>query len=106
MSEVTEAPSTAEGTRPAPTAAELERNQRYWRTNLTVVGVLLAIWALVSYGAGLVFHPFLDQFHIPGTYFPVGFWFAQQGAILVFVLLIAAYVLIMDRIEKQEGLAD
>ncbi len=83
-----------------------QKHHAYWRTNLTVVGILLVIWALVSYGAGIVFAPFLDQMNLPGTHFPLGFWFAQQGAIYTFVVLIFAYVIIMNRIEKSSGLSD
>lgn len=81
-----------------------QKHTAYWRTNLTIVGVLLAIWAAVSYGAGLVFAPALNAFKLPGTQFPLGFWFAQQGAIYVFVVIIFAYVVIMATIEKRSGL--
>ena len=73
----------------------------YWRRNLRYVGTLLAIWALVSYGAGIVFVDALDAIRIPGTGFPLGFWFAQQGAIYVFVVLIFVYVFLMNRLDRE-----
>lgn len=78
--------------------------QRYWRRNLTYVGALLAIWALVSFGFGIVWVDALNRFRIPGTGFPVGFWFAQQGAIYVFLLLIVTYVVLMRRLDRVSGL--
>ena len=58
----------------------------YWRENIKYVLLLLAIWFLVSYGAGILFKDELNQFKIAG--FKLGFWFAQQGAMYVFVILI------------------
>lgn len=71
----------------------------YWRQNLRLVATLLVIWFLVSYGAGVLFADFLDQFHIAG--FPVGFWFAQQGSIYVFLVLIFAYVWRMNQLDRK-----
>ena len=51
----------------------------YWRANLTYVGALMAVWFVISYGAGILFVEPLNRFHLPGTGFPLGFWFAQQG---------------------------
>ena len=73
----------------------------YWRRNLRYVGVLLGIWALVSYGAGIAFADALNSIRIPGTGFPLGFWFAQQGAIYVFVVLIFVYVFLMNRLDRE-----
>ena len=70
---------------------------RYWRTNLKLVGGLLALWFLVSYGAAILFVEPLNTIHLGG--FPLGFWFAQQGSILVFIGLILVYCLRMDRID-------
>jgi putative solute:sodium symporter small subunit len=76
----------------------------YWRSNVRMVSFLLVIWALVSYGAGILFADYLNQFEILG--FPLGFWFAQQGAIIVFVLLIAVYVWYMDRLDRKFGITE
>lgn len=58
----------------------------YWKANIRYVLILLAVWFLVSYGAGILFKDSLDAFKLGG--FKLGFWFAQQGAIYVFVILI------------------
>ncbi|MBL8801062.1 MAG: DUF4212 domain-containing protein [Planctomycetes bacterium] len=76
----------------------------YWRANLRYLAVLLAVWWLVSYGCGLVFAPWLNQWKLPGTGFKLGFWFAQQGSIYAFVVLIAVYVVLMARLERRLGL--
>lgn len=78
-----------------------EAKQRYWKANLRWLALLLSIWAFVSYGCGIVFVDFLDQFKLPGTNLKLGFWFAQQGSIYCFILIIAAYVLIMNRLDKK-----
>ncbi len=75
----------------------------YWRTNLTYVGVLLAVWFAISYGAGILLVEPLNRFNLPGTGFPLGFWFAQQGSIYVFVVLIFVYVYLMNRLDRQFG---
>ena len=77
------------------------RHKEYWRRNIRYVGILLAIWFSVSYGCGIVFAEALNAFHVPGTHFPVGFWFAQQGSIYVFIVLILVYALWMDRIDRR-----
>ena len=74
---------------------------RYWRTNMKLVGLLLVVWFLVSYGAGILFVEPLNEIHLGG--FPLGFWFAQQGSILVFIALILIYCLKMDRIDEAYG---
>ncbi|MFN3504499.1 MAG: DUF4212 domain-containing protein [Allorhizobium sp.] len=80
---------------------DLER-RTYWRRNLRLMAVLLTIWALVSFGAGILFVEPLNQIVIAG--FPLGFWFAQQGSIIVFVALIAIYVWRMDRLDAEFGI--
>lgn len=81
-----------------------QARREYWRQNLRLMAVLLAIWALVSFGAGIVFVDPLNTIEIAG--FPLGFWFAQQGSIIVFVILIAVYVWRMDRLDKKYGIDD
>ncbi len=71
----------------------------YWLINLRYVTVLLLIWFLVSYGGGILFADYLDQFYIGG--FKLGFWMAQQGSIYVFVVLIFVYMILMNRLDKQ-----
>jgi len=73
--------------------------QEYWRKNLTIMGWLLAIWAFVSYGLGIIFVNPLNHIHLGG--FPLGFWFAQQGSIYVFVVLIFVYCKLMRRLDRE-----
>jgi len=80
---------------------EKSRAMRYWQANLRIVSILLAIWFVVSYGAGILFAEALNSIKIGG--FPLGFWFAQQGAIYVFVILIFVYVAIMNDIDRKYG---
>ena len=75
----------------------------YFRANLAWIVVLLAIWAFVSFGCGILLAPWLNNFMLPGTNYPLGFWFAQQGSIYVFVLLIIVYVLVMNRLDRAYG---
>ena len=72
----------------------------YWRRNLKLMGILLIIWATVSLGCGVLWADILNQWHLPGTGYPLGFWFAQQGSILVFVLLILIYAILMNRLDR------
>lgn len=81
--------------------ATVARHAAYWRRNIRYVGALLVIWFVVSYGFGIVFADALNAFRLPGTAFPLGFWFAQQGAIYVFVVLIFVYVRLMNRLDRQ-----
>ena len=74
---------------------------RYWRKNLSWLGGLLSVWFIVSYGCGILFVDQLDKIRIPGTGFKLGFWFAQQGSIYVFLVLIAIYVLAMNRLDRE-----
>lgn len=71
----------------------------YWRTNLRYLFGLLAIWFVVSYGCGILFADYLNQFRLGGA--KLGFWFAQQGSIYVFVLLIFVYVALMNRLDRR-----
>ena len=70
----------------------------YWKKNLRYLGVLLAIWAAVSFGCSVLFVDALDNISLGG--FKLGFWFAQQGAIYVFVVLIFVYVYLMNRLDR------
>ena len=76
----------------------------YWRANLRLLGWLLSVWFVFSFGLGIVFADALDSFTILG--FPMGFWFAQQGGIYVFVILIFVYVVRMRKIDKAFGVSD
>jgi putative solute:sodium symporter small subunit len=78
-----------------------DAGKAYWRANLRLMGILLTIWFVVSFGFGILLRPVLDQVSIGGA--PLGFWFAQQGSIFVFVILIFYYAHAMDRLEKRFG---
>lgn len=73
----------------------------YWKENVRYLYILLSIWFSVSYGAGILFKDFLNQFTLGG--FKLGFWFAQQGSIYVFVILIFVYVRLMNKLDKKYG---
>ncbi len=81
--------------------ARPEERKAYWRANLRVMGILLSVWFGVSYGLVILLVEPLNRIHIGG--FPLGFWFAQQGAIYVFVVLIFIYARWMDRIDARFG---
>jgi putative solute:sodium symporter small subunit len=76
----------------------------YWKKNLGYLAILLTIWFLVSYGAGIFFKDALNNFKIGG--FRLGFWFAQQGSMYVFVILIFVYVWLMNKLDKEFGYED
>lgn len=80
---------------------ENKKAKAYWKENIKYVSILLIIWALVSYGAGIVFKDELNNFRLGG--FKLGFWFAQQGSMYVFVILIFIYVRIMNKLDKKYG---
>ncbi len=73
----------------------------YWRENLKYLIILLSIWFIVSYGCGILFKDALNEIRLGG--FKLGFWFAQQGSIYVFVILIFVYVRIMNKLDKKYG---
>ncbi len=78
--------------------------QEYWQKNLKILSVLLFIWFFVSYGCGILFVDSLNNFRIGG--YKLGFWFAQQGAIYVFVILIFVYVYLMNKLDKEYGVSE
>ncbi len=76
-----------------------DRMKTYWKRNVRYLLTLLAIWFLVSYGCGIIWADELNSWKVGG--FKLGFWFAQQGAIYVFVVLIFVYVWLMNRLDKE-----
>jgi putative solute:sodium symporter small subunit len=76
-----------------------ENRQAYWKRNLSTVLTLLAIWFVVSYGFGILFKDALNNIQVFG--FKLGFWFAQQGSIYIFVVLIFVYVGIMNKTDRE-----
>tara|TARA_B100000212_G_scaffold237208_1_gene180504 strand:+ start:38 stop:289 length:252 start_codon:yes stop_codon:yes gene_type:complete len=71
----------------------------YWNANLVIVILLLSIWFLSSFGAGILFSDYLDNFQIGG--FKLGFWFSQQGSIISFVFIIILYCFLMNKLDKK-----
>ncbi len=91
--------------RPAAPADHESEKRDYWRQNLKLLGLLLVVWFVVSYGCGVLFADALNEIRIPGTGFKLGFWFAQQGSIYVFVVLIFVYVGLMNRPDREFDVA-
>ena len=74
-------------------------SDEYWKSNLRIVFSLLVVWFIASFGFGIIFSDMLDQIKVGG--FKLGFWFAQQGSIYIFVLIIFVYVWLMKRLDKR-----
>ncbi len=80
---------------------EARRVKQYWRANLAIVSVLLGLWAVVGYGCGIFWIEPLNEIRLGQV--GLGFWIAQQGAIFVFVGLVAVYAWWMDRLDRRLG---
>ncbi len=80
------------------------RYRAYWKKNLLYLSILLSIWATVSFGFSIIFVDQLDVIKVGG--FGLGFWFAQQGAIYIFVLIIFVYVYLMNRLDSAYDVDD
>ena len=76
----------------------------YWKANLRLMGWLLVVWFAVSYGCGILFVDELNAISLGG--FKLGFWFAQQGSIYVFVVLIFVYVKRMNKLDREFGVEE
>ncbi len=82
-----------------PAAGRSEAQDAYWRANLKLAAVLLAVWFTVSFGFGILLVEPLNR--IPFFGFKLGFWWAQQGSIYVFVVLIFVYACAMRRLDRK-----
>ena len=80
---------------------EQQSSNSYWSANIRLVSICLVIWAVVSFGFGIVLRPMLSGISVGGT--DLGFWFAQQGSILVFLVLIFFYAYRMNALDRQHG---
>lgn len=78
-----------------------QKAEDYWNENKKVIGILLGIWAFVSYGMGIFFYAAAPTFTLPGMQIPLGFWFAHQGAMIVFIFIIIVYAVWMDKIDQK-----
>ena len=85
-------------------APQSDTARAYWRENIRLLAMLMAIWFVVSFGAGVLLREWLDQFMLGG--YPLGFWFAQQGSIYIFIALIFFYNWRIHRIERRYDLDD
>ncbi|MFK8046176.1 MAG: DUF4212 domain-containing protein [Crocinitomicaceae bacterium] len=83
---------------------ETEEHKAYWKTNLKYLAILLSIWFLVSFVCGILLVDELNAIRLGG--FKLGFWFAQQGSIYVFVLLIFVYIRLMNKLDSKYNLED
>jgi len=100
--EITETHRSDEVGEVKPADSEAVDQAAYWRANLRIMASLLLIWFGVSFGCGILFVDQLNEIQFFG--WRLGFWFSQQGAIYVFVLLIFAYVMLMNRLDRRFGL--
>ena len=95
-----------EGPRPERSPAEKESLRRSWRSNLRIMAVLLAVWFAAGLGCGVLWADWLNQFTLPGTAFPLGFWFAAQGSLIVFVALLFWFARKQNAIDEKFGFAE
>lgn len=98
MTEHARPSDTGDGESPA---RDQSWRREYWRRNLRLMVILLAIWFVVSFGGGILFVEQLNEIEVGG--FPLGFWISQQGAIYTFVILILVYAVRMDRLDRRFG---
>ena len=80
-----------------------QKYNSYWNKNLKIMSLLLLCWFSFSLGCGVLWVDYLNQWTIPCTGFKLGFWFAQQGSILTFVIIVFIYALSMNCVDKAEG---
>jgi putative solute:sodium symporter small subunit len=87
-------------------SSDSSQDNHYWNRSLRIVFVILAVWAAISLGCGVLFRTQLDSLlpNIGGA--PFGFWIAQQGAIIVFWILLVVYMFMMNRLDKEFGFGE
>ncbi len=81
-----------------------DSNNAYWDANVRLITISLVIWALVSFGFGIILRPLLSGIAVGGT--DLGFWFAQQGSIIVFLILIFFYAWRMNKLDREHGVEE
>ena len=81
-----------------------DSNNAYWDANVRLITISLVIWALVSFGFGIILRPLLSGISVGGT--DLGFWFAQQGSIIVFLILIFFYAWRMNKLDREHGVEE
>ena len=97
MTEQDTPPSDEPSAASDPAVAEALR--RYWRSNVLIMTALLTVWAIVGLGCGILFADRLNAFQLGG--YPLGFWFAQQGSIMTFVVIILVYCILLNRLDNK-----
>jgi len=90
----------------SPLRKSQERGSQYWRRNIRLLLGLLAVWATVSFGCGILLHHYLDNYTMPGTEYPLGFWFAQQGSMLAFIAIVFYYAHAMGKLDREFDLEE
>ncbi|MBM6549621.1 DUF4212 domain-containing protein [Marinomonas ostreistagni] len=81
-----------------------QNQENYWKANVRLIFGCLIVWALVSYGFGILLRPMLAGIEVGGT--DLGFWFAQQGSIISFIILVFFYAWRMNALDKEYGLEE
>ncbi|MCB1398800.1 MAG: DUF4212 domain-containing protein [Rhodobacteraceae bacterium] len=84
--------------------ADKSSSNAYWKANIRTIQIFLVIWFVCSFGFGILLRPVLSGIGIGGT--DLGFWFAQQGSILVFLVLIFAYAARMNKLDREHGVEE
>lgn len=84
--------------------AETPSTNAYWAANIRIISICLVIWFVVSFGFGIILRPLLSGIPIGGT--DISFWFAQQGSIYVFIILIFVYTAVMNRLDREHGVEE
>jgi putative solute:sodium symporter small subunit len=84
--------------------ADKSSSNAYWAANVRLITISLIIWFVVSFGFGILLRPMLAGIAVGGT--DLGFWFAQQGSILVFLVLIFAYASRMNKLDREHGVEE
>lgn len=84
--------------------ADKTSSNAYWAANIRIILISLVIWFVCSFGLGIILRPALSGIHIGGA--DLGFWFAQNGSIYVFIVLIFAYAAKMNKLDKEHGVQE
>ncbi len=84
--------------------SEHKSTDDYWKANIRIITICMVIWALVSFGFAIILRPLLAGIPVGGT--DLGFWFAQQGSILTFIVLIFYYTWYMNRLDREFGVEE
>lgn len=84
--------------------ADNSSTNAYWAANIKIISISLVIWFVVSFGFGIILRPMISGIAVGGT--DLGFWFAQQGSILVFLILIFVYAKRMNKLDREHGVEE